>query len=110
MSDAAERNARVVATFLGVEDHGVLVANLTLDYDNGSLQGVSWVLRSTRAVPLLESILQVLDADSWEGLKGQYCRARIVGNYVVAIGHITLPTWVERETSLSGKPLQEKKR
>lgn len=110
MSDAAERNARVVSTFLGIEDHGVLVASLTLDYDTGSLQGVSWFLRSTRAAPLLESILQVLGADSWEDAKGRYCRARIVGNYITAIGHITLPTWVEREVSVSGKPLQEKKR
>lgn len=83
--DEVMQNAKIIDTFLGIEkEPGIFTWRLTFKTNGGCIGYGDWILGTTdkmTAKPQMgESILWLLDtigADSWENLKGQYCRLLI---------------------------------
>lgn len=105
------KNARIGSTMLGVEDHGILTAFLYLDYDSSSqgfggysLDGFNKELDkrvgSAYGMEFIKRVLNVLEVDNWENLKGKYCRADSEHYKVHGIGHITKDQWFYPEKDL----------
>lgn len=93
------RNARIGATHLGFEDHGIFTFSLTLE-DGATGQGfggygLSYERDGERLVnplsgKIITEILRVVGVDRWEALKGCYVRAgRDESLLIRAIQHIT---------------------
>jgi len=102
-------NAMIRSTFLGFEDHRIFTFILHLDYD-GRGQGAgnfgldtpvkdkkgNFVRRigTKEGMTLIMDILNVLEVDNWEKLKGQYIRVKHNNFKVSAIGHIIKNKWI----------------
>lgn len=99
------QNARITATSLGYEDHGILTCWPTLDY-TGSGQGfggygldappekrASGYDRQPSVVAgfWIARILKTVGVEKWEDLKGKYVRVSRTDDWgpVEGIGHIT---------------------
>lgn len=96
--DDGVRNARIISTFLGYEDHGFFIFSLTMDYGGGSQQGYQRILGNrllvnSDAAARIADLLLMLDADSWEMLRGRYCRCEVRNGLIARIGHPLLDKW-----------------
>ena len=75
--------AKVDSTFLGIEDHGLFIAMLTVTYGGGEFQGIgthaldSYDAEKKKRIgtaygaDYIKRILQVCGVDQWEKLKGR---------------------------------------
>ena len=76
------RNARISETFLGIEDHGMFMLAMTLDY-GGTGQGYQVTFgNSSELQDAIKAVLKVAGVKSWEELIGRYVRVRIEGGLV----------------------------
>lgn len=96
-SDGEVRNARIIETFLGYEDHGFFIFALTMDY-GGSQQGYQRILGNRQRVnsdghARIADILLTLRVESWEQLHGQYCRCEVRNGLIARIGHPLHDKW-----------------
>jgi len=92
-------NAVIASTSFGKEDHGVLTFVIAL---RGDCWGCGFgCLRSDGPglAQAIITILNTLEVDSWEKLKGQYVRTKTegYGGSVKAIGHLIKDRWVTIE-------------
>lgn len=106
-----ERNAKIIGTTLGIEDHGIMTATITLDY-GGSCQGFGGYCldepvkdkrgrhtgrRGTAyGCEFIRRTLEVVGVESWEHLKGKHVRVRVEDHYnglILAIGNIVEDNW-----------------
>lgn len=100
-------NAKITYTKLGFEDHGSLTFVLTLDgggwgvnYGNYCLghrcdkPGESKVLDGYGAIIWL---LNTLEVNNWEDLKGTYVRVEFKDNKIKCIGHLIKGQWFDYE-------------
>lgn len=105
------KNAQIRSTMLGVEDHGIFSCILSLDYA-GSGQGFGGYAldeyepqRKARfgtayGMEFIKRILDTLEVDKWEALKGQHIRADADHGKVYGIGHIIKDKWFYPEKDL----------
>jgi hypothetical protein len=96
------KNAKIQSTFLGIEDHGIFTAMITLDYGESS-QGFGNHDLTYRdyGIKYLRKILEVVGVDCWEELKGKHVRVKSDG-HIYSIGHIIEDKWFEPEGSKKG--------
>jgi hypothetical protein len=94
------KNAEIQDTFLGIEDHGIFTASLTLDYGDSGCQGFGQHDLSFRdyGINYLRKILETLEVEQWEDLIGTFVRAKIENGLIVGIGHITKNIWFVPES------------
>jgi hypothetical protein len=92
------RNAIIKKTFLGIEDHGIFTATLTLNY-GGTEQGFGMhdLTYEAYGIKYLRSILKAVGVESWEDLVGTPIRAKCEFTKVHAIGHLIEDKWFEPE-------------
>lgn len=108
------RNARITATTLGVEDHGIFTAFVYLDY-GGVAQGFggysfdAWdaelerrVARQGFGVEFIRGVLRVAGVEKWEALPGCHVRVRSTHAKVYALGHILRDDWFSPADVYSG--------
>lgn len=106
--DAEIKNAKISGTFLGIEDHGILTFMVHLEFSGSgqsfglcSLDVYDKKTDGRRGLPIcaavVRALLDALEVDSWEKLKGQHVRARCDTGKVYAIGHIIKDQWVDLE-------------
>ena len=89
------KNAKIVSTMLGFEDHGIMTCYLYLDYD-GSGQGFGgYALGGEFGIEFIKKILKTLEVDKWEDLAGTHCRAEAGHDKVHRIGHILKDQWFD---------------
>jgi len=97
------KNAKIVDTMLGIEDHGIFTASLELEYGDGTQQsfGRSY-LGGEFGCKWIEQTLDVVGVDRWEKLKGKMIRVEIdniVGNplykEIIKIGNIFEDIWFD---------------
>lgn len=105
------RNAKIESTMLGYEDHGILTCFVHLDY-GGSGQGFGGYgldqydkatdkrKGSAYGIAFIKGILDTLEVEKWEDLKGTHCRAEATFGKVLAIGHILKDKWFYPEKVL----------
>ena len=98
------KNAKIIDTMLGIEDHGILTCMLTLDY-GGSAQGFGgWELDNFSkefgrrigtafGMEFINLLLRTLEVSSWEELIGTHVRVKASHTDVHAIGHIIKDKW-----------------
>ena len=106
------RNAVIENTMLGYEDHGILTCFLYLNYggagqgfggygldsyDNETEKGIG----TAYGLAFIIGILNVLEVDKWESLKGIHCRADTKRNKVHGIGHILKDQWFYPQKDLA---------
>ena len=93
-------NAHIKNTFLGVEDHGMFIWTVFVEYGEGSQQGYQRILASkieAEPVTIIRKLLEAVGVESWEQLKGRYCRVRLENGLIRAMGHITREQWNDVE-------------
>lgn len=105
MPDKIE-NAQIARTFLGVEDHGMMSFSLYMQgegwgqsFGNISLDGFNRQLNKregwANGFVLVRSILEAVGVQSWEDLKGKYCRIKREEGMIVAVGHVMNNKWAD---------------
>jgi hypothetical protein len=92
------RNAIIKRTFLGIEDHGIFTAVITLDYGS-SQQGFGQHNLEFKdyGIAYLRKILEAVGVNEWEELQGQTVRVKCEHTKVYAIGNIIQDKWFEPE-------------
>ena len=90
-------NAILGRAWIGIEDHGCLTCVLQLNGD-GSTQGFGGRRLDgsgdNYAGPKIRALLDALEVDSWDRVKGQAVRVRRdAGGMITAIGHIVKDRW-----------------
>lgn len=102
------KNARIVDTYLGIEDHGILTWRLDFDYGgagqsfggytgdqpNPSTRGLKRVGRAEFGTSI-RALLDALGLRSWEQLKGQVVRVVASNMNVHKVGHIINDNWFD---------------
>ena len=89
------RNGRIGSTMLGIEDHGMLTYFLHIE---GEGWGQGFGGRCCDGAFLAESvrkILETLEVDTWEELKGKFVRVLGDDNKLHRIAHITKNKWYD---------------
>lgn len=106
MSAIDIRNARIVSTKFGFEDHGVFTFYLCLDYGDAMIQSAGGYCLDEhddktktrrgdpRAIELISRILAVAGVKEWEQLPGKFIRVRQDHSTVYAIGHMLKDKWL----------------
>lgn len=108
-------NARIVDTFLGVEEHGILTFYLALEFQD-STRGFGCypmqkydsqenkITYDGRGLGAIVNILNTVGVNSWENLKGQLVRAYPKeGENVTKIGNIIQDKWFSLEDFFTEK-------
>lgn len=89
------KNAKILSTFLGFEDHGILTAFVMLDY-GGTVQGFGgWGLGGKGCAHFVKRVLGVVGVQKWEELPGKHLRAFASHDKVSKIGHILNDSWFD---------------
>jgi hypothetical protein len=101
-------NARIAATTLGREDHGIFTASISLDYGSSSQSFGGYALDGKPArtpgshrpgtrygLEFIIRLLRALEVESWEKLKGTHCRVSIEGGKAMKIGHLLQDQWFD---------------
>jgi hypothetical protein len=87
------QNAKIKSTFIGFEDHGFLTSWLSLELD-GSRQGFGgFNLKGDFTDRWIKRILEVLEKNSWEELKGTVVRVDGDFDKIYGIGHFINDKW-----------------
>ena len=107
-------NCEVTGTMLGVEDHGILTFFVYVGGDHwgcsfGGFAMDSWSeikqkrVGSAFGCEAIRQILEVLEKDKWEDLKGVPCRAETegLGGGIVRLGHLFKDKWVDLKSLAS---------
>lgn len=109
MSEPEMKNAKIVSTMLGREDHGIMTAFIHLDY-GGSGQGFGGYGFDNPKTPgdykagrigtvygceFIRRVLEVVGVEKWEDLPGKYVRVVADWGHVHRIGHITDDKWFD---------------
>lgn len=103
-TDDGIRNARIESTELGFHDGFGSIKNawVRLDY-GGSGQGFGgYALGGVVTDRFVYGILNALEAESWEKLKGMYCRVEIVDGRAVRLGHPLKDRWFDARRLAEG--------
>lgn len=97
-------NAKIVATSLGREDHGIFTAYISFEYDEGGQSFGGYGLDAYKApkdcrigtawgMEFIMRVLETVGAESWEKLIGKHVRVDHSHASVSGIGHITKNKW-----------------
>jgi hypothetical protein len=105
------RNAVIIGTMLGIEDHGILTCYVYLDYGDSGHQGFGGYsldgprkdgngkhlgrFGSAFGMEFIRRLLDTLGVETWEKLKGTPCRVVAEYSKVHAIGHFTKNKWFD---------------
>ncbi len=100
-------NGKIDNTVLGYEDHGIFTFSIGIDM-GGLYQGFGgYPLDCKQHKPddirpgtsygmeVIIRIVRAVGVDSWEKLKGSYCRVCRKDGMLVAIGHIVEDKWFD---------------
>jgi len=90
------RNGKIKSTFLGIEDHGMLTYFLNIEGESwGQGFGGHACGGKTFLPESIRMLLEALEVDSWEELKGKYVRVEGGTDKLHRIGHITKNQWYD---------------
>jgi hypothetical protein len=92
------KNAIITGVSLGIEDHGILTADLHLDYGGGGQCFGGLCLYNNLTGPnvaghWLKRVFEVTGVNDWKGLLGTAIRVQAEHNRIHGIGHIVKDQW-----------------
>lgn len=88
-------NAKIERVFLGPEGHGILTAQITLDFGD-NMQGFGGCDISSSPCKWISKLLETVGSDTWDELVGLNVRADRPGGLtgrIESIGHIMEDKW-----------------
>lgn len=98
-------NARITHTKLGFEDHGCLTFILTLEGGGWGVAYGNYCLghrcdkpgesKNMDGYGAIIQLLNTLEVDNWEDLKGMYVRASFEHSTIKSIGHLIKDKWFD---------------
>lgn len=97
-----EKNAKIISTFFGIEDHGIMTFTLDLDFAGSgqsygmyALDGKSGQIEKSRSIQAIRKVLETVGVMKWEDLKGKLIRVRKETEFgqITHIGHILEDKW-----------------
>lgn len=106
-AELKEVNGRITSTFLGIEDHGIPTCIITIEGGSWGQGFGNYDLRFY-GINMLLRIIEVVEARSWEDLKGKHCRIRREHSKIHAIGHIIKDKWYSPETETNDAKKEKK--
>lgn len=71
-----DENAIIESTMLGIEGHGIMTCFLNLNYGCSAQGFGGYSLGGAKGVEFLRKILETLEVETWEELKGVHCRVK----------------------------------
>lgn len=97
-------NAKITATMLGKEPHNIFTCSLCIEWSYCGCWYGDYALdmpnkekrkREGTAIGMsaIMELLNTLDINTWEELKGQYIRIELENNRIVRIGHLLENKW-----------------
>lgn len=89
------QNAKIQTTTLGFEDHGIMTAWLHLEYEGAGQGFGGWALTDKAMYDFVKGVLDTLEVDEWEKLKGVHCRVEGSHMKIERIGHIIKDKWFD---------------
>jgi hypothetical protein len=92
------QNAKITHAFLGFESHGILTANLQLDFGHSSQGFGGYRLdggQINACAIFIRGVLSLLECEHWGQLVGKTLRVKGDGHSIHAIGHIIKDNWFE---------------
>lgn len=112
------RNAKITSTMLGVEDHGIMTFFLTVEWQGGGVGIGGYALDGPdpankdagfgakarvgygHGYQAIRRVLEIVGVDTWEKLRGQYCRIDDdgPGARVSKIGNLMKDEWFDLAT------------
>lgn len=92
MSEIEVKNAKIVDTFLGYEDHGFFTFRISLKYGEKVSQSFGHFRLGNGAI--IEEILNVLEVESWEKLIGTPVRVKCEWEKIHSIGNFLEDRWI----------------
>lgn len=105
------RNAKIVKTKLGTEDHGIFTFWLDVDFDGGGVGIGGWALDEwdpaqkkrvfqSESMEIIQKILETVGVENWEDLSGKYIRIKSDGwgSTVEEIGNLMSEKWLNFRT------------
>jgi hypothetical protein len=100
------RNAKITATMLGREDHGIMTFQLCLEFrgcgcwwGGYAIDGYDKETKSrvftAKGLEVISKILEIVGVEKWEDLKGQYIRIEDngLGSAIDTIGNLMEDKW-----------------
>ena len=103
------KNAKIISTSLGGEDHGIFTIYIHLDYGGVCQAFGGWSLDTpdkkspkefhkgrvgtAYGMNFIMNVLHTLGVSTWEKLPGTYCRVIAEHHVVHAIGHLLEEKW-----------------
>ena len=105
------KNAKIVRTMLGYEDHGILTCYLQLDYGVGvqSFGGYAFDqydkqkkdrVGGAYGTEFVGRLLKTIGIEKWEDLPGKHIRVEADRDKVFRIGHILEDRWFDPKNIL----------
>lgn len=95
MDTNCTKNAIIIGTFLGIDDHETLVLRINLNYGDGH-QGYGNFGIDSLPCNVLHRILDTVGEQSWEKLLGKVCRVKIdEKGWAREIGHFIEDKWYD---------------
>lgn len=87
-------NAIIEDTFLGIENHGIFTASLTLKFANHHQGFGLYDLRHhDAAFKFIAGCLKVVQVPSWDALRNKPVRVKTVDGQIIAIANIVAENW-----------------
>ena len=109
-------NAKIIGTFLGIEDHGIPTFGISINTSEGwyttigdySLGGYDRKAEKYDwcNFEILFKILKVVEVDSWEELNGKYIRIKVPERRnapIIEIGNLMEDNWVNLKEWFMGE-------
>jgi hypothetical protein len=101
------KNAKIVSTVLGYEDHGILTMYVTLDYGHSgqSFGGYTFdaydpklerrIVAGSYGMRFVTDLMRAVGVDRYEALPGTVVRVEASHDSVYRIGHFLRDTWFD---------------
>jgi hypothetical protein len=90
------RDAKIVDTNLGIEDHGIFCININFEYDSCCRQGTGgYCIRGLMVEKAILGYLKFFEIEYWENLPGKKCRVKIIKGFIKEIQNIRTGEWLK---------------
>jgi hypothetical protein len=89
------KNAIIRSTNLGYEGHGIMTANLHLDYGGGGQAFGGYDMGGNFGMEFIKNVIDTVGVQNWEELPGKHIRVEAEHTLVSKIGNIIEDKWFD---------------
>lgn len=82
-------NAKIKYSYLGFDSEKLLYIKIGVNTEDGE-----FIFEDTKMLDI-QNILETLELQSWEEVARKFCRVKVIGGKVVAIGNLIENKWVK---------------